>query len=352
MTSNILPPAASLPPSAPRRIEHAAPHPAWWRVHTDQIVSDCAAIQQGQVEIIATTPGGFPVIAVSYGPVTPHRAVNWPSATGSPHPEVYAQNTPEVILIAAGVHAEESEGIVTVSNLIRLLETGVDHRGVARPRLVALARKYRLVLLPCVNMDGRRVAPECLNGCTPADYAPISTILKDGSLLRYPALKEHFPMPMDDISQLGTYYNADGYNIMHDCAPGNFRTAEAAGILRLAERERADFFLNLHSGHNIPDLLDASALCYPGNRRTLHAIRREWYANMGMDFVEPGIDKQTDLNNAVTMCTGAATATFEFAALKPEPFENKLECGYILLETLFDYGLRHKLCDRSAILKA
>jgi len=336
-----------------RTIAHAAPRPAWWRVRPDELAADLAEVKKGKVEVIARTPGGFPFSAVTYGPSSPHRELNWPSATGSPRPELYAGNAPEVVMIAAGIHGEETEGVVLVQNLISLLETGRDLRGVERPHLLELCSRYRLVLLPCVNMDGRAVAPDCLNGCTPDDYAPISTILKDGRELRWPELKEYYPMPMAEVAQLGTYYNSAGYNIQLDAAPGNLKTAEGEALLRLADRERIDFFLNLHSAREIPHVIPPSGLNYPRNVETVMAIRRSWMAKQGLteDQVPGEASGQTDINNAVTLATGAAPMTFEFAALKKEPFENKLECGYRIVEAILEHGLHTPLADRRAIIR-
>ncbi|MBP5638263.1 MAG: hypothetical protein J6X55_02200, partial [Victivallales bacterium] len=210
-----------------RTINHAQPRPSWWRVRIEELVEEMKKVKKGKLEIITRTPGDFPVFAVSYGKTSPHRKVNWPSATGSPNPSVYANNDPQVIMAVAGIHSEECEGIVTLLNLISLLETGKDLRGKENPHLVELCSHYRLVILPCVNMDGRAVAPDCLCGCTHDDYLPLHSVLKNGEQLKWPALKEYFPMPMDELSQLGTYYNSEGYNIMLDCAPGNIKTPEA-----------------------------------------------------------------------------------------------------------------------------
>lgn len=311
-------------------------------------------VRNGKLDIVARTPGDFPVYAVTYGPEPgPQRIVNWPSATGSPHPEVYSNNDPQVVMIVGGIHAEECEGIVAISNLISLLEKGVDHRGVARPHLVELCSHYRLILMPCINMDGRAVAPDCLNSCTKADYPPILTILKNGELLKWPDLKEYFPMPMDQVAQLGTYYNSDGYNIMLDCAPGNIKTAEARAILQLADKERIDCFMNLHCAGEGNFIVPPSFLNYPANLNTIYEINCIWNKKMGLpidDIPKEASNGQSDINIAVTLATGAAAFTVEFGACTPEPFENKLEHGYEIIESTLEYGLEHKLASRRAIM--
>lgn len=337
-----------------RTIGHALPRPEWWRVRIEELTEDMKAVRKGRLEIIARTPGDFPVYAVTYGPEPgPRRMVNWPSATGSPHPEVYSDNDPQAVMIVAGIHGEETEGICTVSNLISLLEKGVDHRGRENPHLLELCSRYRLILLPCVNMDGRAVAPDCLNSCTKDDYAPLHTFLKDGRQLKWPDLKEYFPMPMDQVEQLGTYYNSDGYNIMLDCAPGCIRTAEARALLQLADRERIDCMMNLHSATYNPHIVTPSFMNYPENLKTIFAIRRRWYGKEGISMegmTDEPVNEQSDINIAVTLATGAPAFTVEYAALKPEPFDNKLECGYRVIEATLEHGLESRLASRRRIM--
>lgn len=344
----------TLPPSAPRPIKNAMPRPAWWRVLPEEIASDVAAIKKARVEIIARTPFKYPVYAITYGKaLAQQKCVNWPSATGSSRPDIYAANRPQTVMIVAGIHGEEGEGIVLVNNLISLLETGRDRRNVARPHLVELCKKYRLVLLPCVNMDGRSFAPLSLNGCTPDDYAPLHTVLKNGKELRWPELKEFFPIPMNQVAQLGTYYNGNGYNIQLDAAPGNLKTDEARALLRLADRERIDCFVNLHSARETPHIIPPSSLNYPGNIRTVLAIRQKFIKKQRQpeDTKPVRLTNQSDINNAVTLATGAVTLTFEFAALRKEPFDAKLESGYHILEAVLEQGMQNPLADRREVLK-
>ncbi|MBQ6473723.1 MAG: hypothetical protein IJJ33_17185 [Victivallales bacterium] len=335
-----------------REIPSAAPRPDWWRVRVEEIREICENVKRLRREVVATTPGGFPVYAFSVGAESKHNRVNWPSATGSPHPQVYAENDPQVVMVVAGIHAEETEGVCTALNLLSLLDTGKDLLGRENAELLALCSRYRLVILPCVNMDGRAIAPDCLMGCTQADYGPILTWLDDGSVLKWPDLKEHFPMPMERVTQLGTYYNADGYNIMLDCAPGNIHTAEAQALLRLADRERIDLFLNMHSCTYNSHVIVPSVMNYPGNVRTVMEIRRRFNERMGRapDRTPPRRDPQTDINAAVTLATGAAPLTFEFDALTVRPFEAKVEDGYAILDVILRLGLERPLCDRATIL--
>ena len=256
-------------------------------------------------------------------------------------------------MIVAGIHGEEAEGVITVLDLMHIMETGNDLRGFPQPELAALAENFRLVLMPCVNMDGRAISPDCYLGTTNDEFRRVvSTLLKDGTRLHWPALKEYFPMPMDQVAELGTYYNSEGYNIMHDAAPGNLRTEEAKGILRTAHRERIDFFLNMHSDGTEHFSLSDS-LHYSVNKATYIAVSKEWMKLRGHDpeVILGGFSMQTDINCAVELATGAPAVTYEHG-LKAEgaTHASLLDEGLSVLEALFRYGKDHVLADRRKIV--
>ena len=337
-----------------REYAGALPRPDWWLVRPDEIIAQCEKVKKGKSEIVAHTPGGFPVYAVTYGEERPDaREINWPSATGSPRPELYAQSGKQCLMIVAGIHGEEAEGVITVLDLMHIMETGNDLRGFPQPELAALAENFRLVLMPCVNMDGRAISPDCYLGTTNDEFRRVvSTLLKDGTRLHWPALKEYFPMPMDQVAELGTYYNSEGYNIMHDAAPGNLRTEEAKGILRTAHRERIDFFLNMHSDGTEHFSLSDS-LHYSVNKATYIAVSKEWMKLRGHDpeVILGGFSMQTDINCAVELATGAPAVTYEHG-LKAEgaTHASLLDEGLSVVEALFRYGKDHVLADRRKIV--
>ena len=337
-----------------REYAGALPRPDWWLVRPDEIIAQCENVKKGKSEIVAHTPGGFPVYAVTYGEERPAaREINWPSATGSPRPELYAQSGKQCLMIVAGIHGEEAEGVITVLDLMHIMETGNDLRGFPQPELAALAENFRLVLMPCVNMDGRAISPDCYLGTTNDEFRRVvSTLLKDGTRLHWPALKEYFPMPMDQVAELGTYYNSEGYNIMHDAAPGNLRTEEAKGILRTAHRERIDFFLNMHSDGTEHFSLSDS-LHYSVNKATYIAVSKEWMKLRGHDpeVILGGFSMQTDINCAVELATGAPAVTYEHG-LKAEgaTHASLLDEGLSVVEALFRYGKDHILADRRKIV--
>jgi len=113
-------------------------------------------------------------------------------------------------------------------------------------------------------MDGRAVSPDHLHGATQEQFVLASQgQWKDGSPIGYPGCKEYAPLPLDRVAHPGGYPNADGYNIMHDCCPGDLRTDEARGLLANRCPRAADLVLHLHSPSIGGQALGASLFAYP-----------------------------------------------------------------------------------------
>ena len=208
------------------------PRPKWWTVRVEEIERLCAGIKKGAVKTIATTPGGYPVQAVYYNcePLS-DPGVNWSAAASSSTPEKFKSTPAEMqtVVFCAGIHGAEPEGVAALLNVICLMEYGVDLRGKTNDKLLALLNRYRLIILPCVNLDGRAICPDHLRKAKYEQFRKASQgAWKNGDFINWMESKEYFPLPLDKVEFPGGYPNGDGYNIMHDCA--NVRTAEAMAI--------------------------------------------------------------------------------------------------------------------------
>ena len=339
-----------------------APRPEWWRVRPDEIQEDCRNVRVGKSRVIAHTPLNLPIYAVTYYDFSPpERKINWSSASGTHHPELYGNgpDAPPTVMVAAGIHGCEVEGVVLLSNLIRLLEVGLDWRGVSRPGLVELASHYRLVLLPCVNMDGRAISPDHRIGADLSECRKAGGgIALNGEPIRWPEMKEHFPLPVDGVRYLGGYPNSEGFNIMHDATPGNFRTSEAAALCRLADECRVDFFLNLHSQPETAScfITAPQMLNYPANiaterviiRIVTEALKRAGFPSA--DTSDAPLSNRIDLDTMIALSCGAPVLTLEFPARLSNSFDQILMSGYVVLETILRYGLANGFVDRSTLL--
>ena len=351
----------------PFTIENLEPKPDFWRVKPQEIIDVCKSVKRGKAEIIARTPADFPVYAVFYGEFNePPPQTNWSAGSSSTTWKTYVgeKTQQQTILVCAGIHGAEAESVASLANLIQLLETGKDFRGKKDDAMLRLAQNYRLIILPCVNMDGRAISPDHLRN---VDYntfrAASQGTWADGSLIGWRGSKEYFPLPLDKVSFPGGYPNSQGYNIMHDATPGDVKTAEARALLALVARWRVDLVLNCHSCEHAPALLAPSILDYPANvERGLEcshlvnvAIANAGLRPMPTQMPKPG--KSLNLNTLAALSSGALALTLECTVSYDRPvdptrtysFDEMLEPTLIMLRTLMEDGLLKPFIDREKL---
>lgn len=345
------------------------PRPGFWKVRPSEIVELCeSATRCSRKEVICHTPLGYPVHALFYGDFNEAPPqTNWSAGQGSTTYRNYygrRQGGTQTFLFIAGVHGAEPETVAGAMNLIRMLETGVDFRGRADDRLLELVRSYRFIVVPCVNMDGRAISPDHLRGVDWVTFRKVSQgVWKDGSLVGWRGSKAWFPLPLDKVGYPGGYPNADGYNIMHDAAPGDIRTEEAKALLKLAARWRVDAVLNGHSYESEPSVLPPSSIEYPEKLERARDIR--YRCNLALH--KAGIRKYApkparedapsrpgiNLNNVFALASGALPLTLECTVSYDRPdkpqanmrptrtysFDELLEVTYVTIKAFLEAGL-------------
>ncbi len=359
LLSAIVPAAAANEPSgevyarsrfAPMEIPRLAPRPAWWQVRPLEIIAACRKAS-ARKEIIARTPLGYPVYALFYGecPEAERRA-NWSAASASDDISAYLGAKPrkQTVLWVSGFHGAEAEGVAGSMNFISLLETGKDLRGKADPPLVELIRQYNCLIIPCVNMDGRSISPDHLNGATYEEFRKASQgTWRDGSLIGWRGSKAHFPLPLDRVEYPGGYPNSEGFNPMHDASPGNLCTAEARGVLRLIERYGVDFVLNAHSFELEPLALppamiadeprDAARRVYLAVNEGLMALRTKPFKR---NFDASPANLRHNFNTLVPLVSGGGALTLESPVSQGYTFDQLLEVHFITLRAMLVEGLK------------
>ncbi len=337
--------------------------PDFWKVRPQEIIDLCErASKCSRKEIVARTPCGFPVYALFYGDFNDAPPqTNWSAGSSSTTCRNYLGDPPpakQTFLLIAGVHGAEAEPVAAAVNLIQCLETGADFRGEMHGELVDLISRYRFIVVPCVNMDGRSLSPDHLRGVDWRTFRAVSQgVWKDGSLIGWRGSKAWFPLPLDKVSFPGGYPNGDGYNIMHDATPGDIRTAEARGLLRLAARWRVDAVLNAHSCEYASSVLAPSAVDVPVNAARANAIADRANAVLvaaGLNPRPPArgrpLSERIDLNTMLSLASGALALTLECTVsydrpLKPgEPEPTRLYTFDELMEPVF-LTLREYLAD-------
>ena len=234
--------------------------PRFWVGDLTGLSTRLKKLAEGEVRVIATSPGGRPIHLVTYGQKEDvgHKA-NFNSAVGAREVAAYMDKTERqkpVILFIGPVHGAEVEGLTGLVNFIHIMETGEDLRGRPQVPLRALGKRCRLLIIPDGNPDGiARFEPRSLCGMEGIDLRFWGQgTWSDDSFCGWPQSKRQHPMAGDNIGFLGCYFNDRGVNPMHDeffdpMGP------EAPAILKVAAREGPDLAVSLHSHENKPAVL-------------------------------------------------------------------------------------------------
>ncbi|MDF2658184.1 MAG: hypothetical protein K0Q94_975 [Paenibacillus sp.] len=333
--------------------------PTYWKSSLEHVEQTLSLVKRGQVETFARSAGGRNIYAVSYGEKQNFgRKANYNSACGVGDVSAYAQksrNHKPVISIVGGVHGGELEGVAAVLNLIRLLETGSDWGGKENAYLSrCAAERFRLVLIPCMNPDGRaRIPFDTLVGMPFADMRYyVQGTWKDGTLCGWPGCKAVHPIA-DAVDFLGGYFNDEGINMMHD----NFfspMAEETKRLMELIDREAADATVLLHGGSNSVNHILPTTYVPPlieKKQNRLVDLLAEAYRAKGIPFKaihgrgigeEAGAPPSFNLTSALHHVSGGLSMTFEsnMGLDAPGPrytYEEMLQGHYILFEELLRF---------------
>jgi len=344
--------------------------PEFFKSDLSAIEEEVGLVSKGEVKVIARSPGGFPVYAVFYGEKEDfHSQANYNSAIGAREPSSYARRDSThkpVVFFLGPVHGQELEGIVGLVNLIHIAETGMDYRGKEWSSLKQKLEKCRTIIVPCGNPDGRA---RCPYGTFLGLPTRIMTKYgqgthKDGSSWGWPRTKSLHPM-QGDVDILGSYFNDDGINIMHDefFSP---MAEETRAILDLARDEAPDMAVSLHSFELISRILPVSYLPWYMKEEVQELSRlvnRDYRSNdlpcySDEVFREPMVeDKEAPAGTAFNLIcalhhtSGCLAFTYECShgSFSSTPgrldinaditFDNILDYQLILYETMIDYAL-------------
>jgi hypothetical protein len=210
-------------------------------------------VKRGRASEIGRSAGGRPIWSVAYGEVEPiTRTANLSAALAARKPDAFFGAEPrkrQVMLITSAIHGGEMESIAAVLNLISLMETGSDLKGRAWPELAAAAEQLRLVIVPCLNPDGRaRIPAHDPTTWTPEEQEKYRHGLHaDGSFITWPACKVPHPRDPKQDGFLGGYFNDAGVNPLHGVFLSPQIAPETHAALALALAETPDLVLDLHS---------------------------------------------------------------------------------------------------------
>jgi hypothetical protein len=226
--------------------------PEFWENSLERIESVAGTIKKGKTSVFAKSAGGRKIYLIEYGlKQDMSRKANYSSACSFGDVLSYAKKTDgikPVILLVGGTHGGEIEGITAILNLINVLEIGKDFRGKEWKGISDIMCNYRILLIPCINPDGRaRVPFNIVSEVSERDvmYYKQGT-WKDGSLIGWEESFGVHPI-LDKAGFLGAYYNDDGVNLSVD----NFfvpMAQETVSLMKIIDNEAPDFVALLHTG--------------------------------------------------------------------------------------------------------
>jgi len=228
----------------------APPHYPTSLAAMEQVLGDAT---KGEVGTIGRSVGGRDIRAIRYGELEPveHRA-NLSSALAGRQPQAFfggETRKKQVLLITAAMHGGEMESIAGVLNLVSLLETGSDLKGQQWPDLTSAAEHLRLIIVPCLNPDGRaRIPADDPTVWSEEEFEKYRHGLHgDGTPITWPACKVPHPRDPAQDGFLGGYYNDAGVNALHGVFFSPQIAPETHAALELALAETPDMVLDLHS---------------------------------------------------------------------------------------------------------
>lgn len=339
--------------------------PEFWPVSNEKIFAGIRNVRAGEQQLLGYSAGGREIHAVSYGkyePQFPQTTIS--SANASDRPESYydpERRTRPVLVVIGSIHGGETEGIALSMNLISIMETGKDLLGRNQKVLHEKLQQVRLVIVPCLNPDGREAAAVShLNGAEIDHLFLVQQgVLRDGTLFRGRKIKEVQPISDAFVRFRGGYYNDHGVNLQHDNFFGPCVAPENDAIRKLFLHEIPDGFLTLHAHGGLPSFIAPDAFLSPGYQRkqveaSMYVTSRLADRGIGVlrpeDLVVPpwSFYFQTWLHHM----TGALPLLFEFChglKTRPFPLQDTLDTGLILTEGWLDYcltmGMRPKSND-------
>lgn len=229
--------------------------PKFYKTSLTDIESIVKSAKKGSLTTLCNSAGNRPIYMLRYGKDNAfNRTANLSSALGGKDKSCFADKSapdyiPTLCLVGC-IHGGEFEGTAALLNLINVIENGCDLAGDSFDDLKALADKVNLIIIPCINPDGRSHVPfDSFVGKTFNDLRYYNQgTWADGTLCGWPECKKRHPIKQY-VDYLGGYFNDDGVNLMHDDFFGR-KALETQALFDVCERFAPDFTALLHGGTN------------------------------------------------------------------------------------------------------
>jgi len=229
--------------------------PDWWLTRPGEIRDFLESLDGVEVEEIGRSAGGRPLIAAAWGErqeLPGQTSSSLASAVAGGKPSAFfgeGRRERQVLMFVGAAHGTEVEGTVAALNLLNVLVTGNDLRGRAWPAIAEHGRRQRFAIIPILNVDGReRVGDEVSwIGCDLDYHSMIAQgRRRDGEILTWPTSKLAYPLPLDEMDVVGSYFNDAGVNLVYDTNVADCQP-ETKALLDYCAREHPDGVLLSHS---------------------------------------------------------------------------------------------------------
>jgi hypothetical protein len=235
--------------------------PDYYLTRLDELDAFLATLERGSVREVGASAGGRPIHAVAWGEKEEiARTAPLVAALSARKPETfYGQTSRQTLMIVSTIHGGEMESIAGVANLMHVLETGEDLKGVAWPAIAECAGKLRVVIVPCANPDGRAHIPDDRDD--PTAWTEDENVewrhgrYANGELAHWPGSKAPLPARAEDYRFMGGYFNDARVIPDYGYFLGAALDPEAHALLALALEEHADCVLDLHSCETGPFMI-------------------------------------------------------------------------------------------------
>lgn len=292
--------------------------PFYWKTSLDEVDATLRIVKKGDIIKSTTSAGERKIDLIFYGKKNElKRTANLSSALGAGDKNCYADKTdtsyrPTVFLVGC-IHGGEFEGTAALCNLIKLIETGTDYRGEENKFLQNAVKNVNLLIIPCLNPDGRsRIEFNSFVGKSFDDLRYYNQgTWNDGTLCGYPQCKRIHPIK-DYCEFLGAYFNDDGVNLMHDDFFGK-KASETQFLFDAIEEYAPDFTVLLHGGDNTSNCIlkpSYAPLWIKENIMQLENAMKERCDKESIRYAVTGIDRGE--NNPVPGSFNLTSALYHF----------------------------------------
>jgi hypothetical protein len=342
--------------------------PDYWISEYERACTYLEGVRKGEVWEFGRSAGNRPLLAVAYGKKEPiaGRTSESFSAAGWGGWSTFLGSQPrqkQVFCFVGNIHGIETEGTVAALNLIHLLETGADLRGRRWDRLLEEAQKMRLVFVLHANPDGRvRVRTNNNRALAPELYAQlIFGVWKTGETIQYGDSKRYFPMPLEDVSWLGAYFNDGGVNLVHDNFLLPTAQPESHALAALYHAETPDCVILSHT--NAGSLVMGPSPFLPAAVQHQQSkigvlvgmrLRREGSTRYRIPECGPGeiLPPTFHHEHVPYFVCGAVPLLVEYPSGYPpvcETLDQILDIGLTVFEEVFTFGNAYRFRPRSTL---